>query len=165
MPVMRQLNGAGDFRLIDRSVVTALLAQNNPQPYIRGTIAAMGFPSKGIDYSRAARTVGTSKVPLIRVIKLGLSGILDNSVAPLRFAIFSGILFLVVSAIIILWTIYSRLMDSNAPAGYASLFSVILFGFGINSLLVGVVGEYILRIYVTLRAEPLGYIEDSIKAG
>lgn len=153
--------GAGDFRLIDRRVVNALLMQNNPRPYIRGTIAAMGFSSKGLTYDRAARTKGESKFPLIRVIKLGLSGILDNSLAPLRLAIFLGVVFLAVAALVISWTVYSRLIDPSWPAGYASLFSVILFGFGVNSLLIGIVGEYILRIYVTLRAEPIGLVAES----
>jgi dolichol-phosphate mannosyltransferase len=152
---------AGDFRLLDRRVVTALLAQNNPRPYIRGTVAGMGFESVGIEYERAAREKGDSKFPMGQVIKLGVSAILNNSVIPLRMAIFFGGMFLVASLILVAWTIFSKLANPAWPEGYASLFSVMLFGFGVNAMLFGIVGEYILRIYVTLRAEPLGFVADS----
>jgi glycosyltransferase involved in cell wall biosynthesis len=153
--------GAGDFRLLDRRVVAALLAQNNPRPYIRGTIASMGFKSVGLDYDRAARTEGESKIPFGKVIKLGLAGILDNSVAPLRLAVVLGLFFMALAIGVITWTVLSRTLDPSWPQGYASLFSAIFFGFGVNALLIGIVGEYILRIYLTLRAEPMGFVADS----
>lgn len=152
---------AGDFRLLDRRVVSALIAQNNPRPYIRGTVASMGFQSTGIEYARAAREKGVSKFPMSKVLKLGISAIFNNSVAPLRMAIFFGGLFLVASMVMIAWTIISKIANPEWPEGYASLLSVILFGFGVNAMLVGIVGEYILRIYVSLRAEPLGFVADS----
>lgn len=153
--------GAGDFRLIDRRVVTALLAQNNPRPYIRGTIASMGFRSVGIPYDRSARENGESKFPLAKVVKLGLSGILDNSLVPLRLAIFLGGFFLVAAVAMIAWTVVSRLLDPNWPMGYASLLSVVLFGFGANAMLIGVLGEYLLRVYLTVRSEPMGLVAES----
>ena len=153
--------GAGDFRLIDRRVVTALLAQNNPRPYIRGTIASMGFRSVGIPYDRSAREHGESKFPLASVVKLGFSGILDNSLVPLRLAIFMGGFFLVGAILMIAWTVISRLMDPTLPLGYASLLSVVLFGFGANAMLIGILGEYLLRVYLTVRSDPMGIIAES----
>lgn len=152
---------AGDFRLIDRQVVTSLLAQNNPRPYIRGTIASMGFRSVGIPYDRSAREHGESKFPLSSVVKLGFQGILDNSLVPLRLAIFMGGFFLVAAILMIIWTVISRLMDPNWPMGYASLLSVVLFGFGANAMLIGILGEYLLRVYVTVRADPVGIIAET----
>lgn len=152
---------AGDFRLLDRRVITALLAQNNPRPYIRGTIAGMGFESVGIEYERAARVAGESKFPLSKVFKLGVEAIFNNSIVPLRMAIFFGGMFLVASLSMIVWIISEKLSNPNWPEGFASLFSLILFGFGIIAMLVGVIGEYILRIYISLRAEPIGFVADS----
>lgn len=152
---------AGDFRLLDRRVITALLAQNNPRPYIRGTIAGMGFDSVGIEYERAARLAGESKFPLSKVFKLGIEAIFNNSIVPLRMAIFFGGLFLVASLAMIVWIVISKLSNPHWPEGYASLFSVILFGFGVIAMLVGIIGEYILRIYISLRAEPIGFVADS----
>jgi dolichol-phosphate mannosyltransferase len=152
---------AGDFRLLDRRVITALLAQNNPRPYIRGTIAGMGFESVGIEYERAARVAGESKFPLSKVFKLGVEAIFNNSIVPLRMAIFFGGMFLVASLSMIVWIVSEKLSNPNWPEGFASLFSLILFGFGIIAMLVGVIGEYILRIYISLRAEPIGFVADS----
>lgn len=156
--------GAGDFRLIDRQVVTTLLAQNNPRPYIRGTIAAMGFRSVGIPYDRSAREHGESKFPLSSVVKLGFSGILDNSLVPLRLAIVMGGAFLVAAVLMIVWTVISRLMDPTLPMGYASLLSVVLFGFGANAMLIGILGEYLLRVYLTVRSDPMGIIAASTES-
>jgi len=153
--------GAGDFRLIDRRVVTTLLAQNNPRPYIRGTIAGMGFRSVGIPYNRSAREHGESKFPLSSVVKLGFSGILDNSLVPLRLASLLGGFFLVASILMIIWTVISRLVDPSLPLGYASLLSVVLLGFGANAMLIGIVSEYLLRVYLTVRADPVGIIADT----
>jgi dolichol-phosphate mannosyltransferase len=155
--------GAGDFRLIDRRVVEALLAQHNPRPYIRGTIASMGFKSFGIHYDRVARTEGESKIPLGKILKLGFAGIIDNSIVPLRLAVFIGISLMLLALAVIAWIVVARLLEPSWPAGYASLLSAILFGSGVNALLVGIVGEYILRIYVTLRAEPMGYVAESTR--
>lgn len=152
---------AGDFRLLDRRVITALLAQNNPRPYIRGTVAGMGYESVGIEYERAARVAGESKFPLSKVFKLGVEAIFNNSIVPLRMAIFFGGMFLVASLAMIVWIVISKLSNPDWPEGYASLFSVILFGFGIIAMLVGIIGEYILRIYISLRAEPIGFVADS----
>ena len=157
-------HGAGDFRLLDRGVVDSLLAQNNPQPYIRGTLAAMGFRSIGVPYDRSARESGSSKFPISKLIRLGVTGILENSVLPLRFAVFFGVFLLIVSFALGAWTVVSYFINPNLPVGYASIFSVMLFGFGANAMLTGIVGEYILRIYVTLRGEPLAYIAESVNA-
>lgn len=152
---------AGDFRLIDRKVVNILVSQNNPRPYLRGAIAALRFNSVGIPYDRSARETGVSKFPMGKVIRLGIVGIFENSLVPLKMASVLGLVFLVSSIAVIVWTIISRLLDPSWPAGFASLFSLMLFGFGVNSMLIGIIGQYLLRTYLAVRAEPLGYIADS----
>ena len=152
---------AGDFRLIDRRVVQALRQYRSSDPYLRGMIAGMGFEQIGIPYEREARVAGTSKFGLGHLIRLGLSGVYNHSVVPLRLASYAGLLLLGVSLIGTLYYIAFKIIHPELPQGLASIHILVLFGIGFQSLLLGILGEYLLRIYLIVRSEPLALIEDS----
>jgi glycosyltransferase involved in cell wall biosynthesis len=158
-PVARD---AGDFRLIDRKVVRALLQYRSSDPYLRGLISGMGFRQHGIPYARAAREAGESKFGLSQLIKMGFSGVFNHSVVPLRLASVAGLLILGVSAFGAVYYVFLRVFHSDLPRGLASVHILVLFGIGFQSLLLGVLGEYLLRIYKILRREPVAIIEDSL---
>jgi len=153
---------AGDFRLIDRKVLNALLRLKTPNPYLRGMIASLGFLQIGVPYARDARTAGQSKFGLGRLVGLGLTAVLNHSTVPLRVASLLGTLMLGLSLIGGIYYVTLRLLHPNLPEGLASIHIIVLFGIGLQSLLLGIVGEYLLRIYVILQSEPVAVVRDSI---
>jgi polyisoprenyl-phosphate glycosyltransferase len=155
-------NDAGDFRLIDRDVRDKLIQSKTPRPYIRGMIADFGFPSVGIPYSRNARVADKSKFPLRKVLHLGLDGILNHSTWPLRFSTFSGIFILCSSFLLSIYYLILKLMNPGLPQGLASIHILVLAGIGLNSFFLGVIGDYLNRIYMILRNEPRYIVKESI---
>lgn len=156
---------AGDFRLIDRKVVDGLSGLQDPRPYLRGLIAGMGFSQTGIPYDRKAREAGTSKFPLSKVIALGLDGILSHSTVPLRLATFAGLLSggaMVVMAGRYLFLWFQERPDW--PPGFATISLLLMFSITINCLLLGILGEYLGRIFQRGTNGPLALIDEAIDA-
>ncbi len=152
----------GDFRLIDRKVIDALVKIKTPNPYLRGMIAGLGFQQTGIPYDRDARVAGESKFDVSRLIRLGLTAVLNHSTVPLRIASVAGITMLGISVLGSLYYLILRLIYPDLPQGMASIHILVLFGIGLQSLLMGIIGEYLLRIYLILRAEPVAIIEQKL---
>jgi dolichol-phosphate mannosyltransferase len=153
---------AGDFRLLDRKVVNAILKIKTAKPYLRGMIAGIGFKQIGIPYDRNARTVGKSKFNVNQVLKLGLAAVFNHSTVPLRAASFLGANMLAISIVGTFYYVALKFIHPETPQGLASIHILVLFGIGLNSFLFGIIGEYLLRIYLVLRAEPVATIDKSI---
>lgn len=153
---------AGDFRLIDRKVINVLQKYKSSNPYLRGLIAGMGFKQIGLSYDRDARVAGESKFNLGQLIRLGLAGVFNHSVIPLRIATYAGLFLLAASFIGSIYFIILRLFHPELPRGLASTQILVLFGIGFQSLLLGILGEYLLRIYLILRSEPVAIIEQTL---
>ena len=154
---------AGDFRLIDRKVINVLKQIQDSQPYIRGTIASVGFNQVGIPYDRNARISGKSKFKSGDMISLAMDGILNHSITPLRIATFIGfsvsILAVILSLIYFIGKlIYGPLWD----AGFATTTVLILISIGLNGFFLGIIGEYIGRIYKQVKKQPITIIEKKI---
>jgi len=152
----------GDFRLIDQEVRDKLLQSKAPRPYIRGMIANLGFQDIGIEYSRGERVANDSKFPIKSVFKLGFEGVLNHSSWPIRLSTFSGVLILCASLIFSTYYVYLRIVTKNLPQGLASIHILVLFGIGINALFLGIIGDYLNRIYIILRNEPKYVVEAQI---
>jgi len=152
----------GDFRLVDRAVVDAIAKFRTANPYLRGMIAGLGFNQTGIAYDRDARTAGESKFNVSRLVRLGLTAVFNHSTVPLRMASFLGIVMLGASLIGALYYVILRLMLPDLPPGFVSIQLLILFGIGLNAFLLGIIGEYILRIYRVLRSDPIAIVERSL---
>ncbi|HVI53973.1 MAG TPA: glycosyltransferase family 2 protein [Luteibacter sp.] len=153
---------AGDFRLVDRKVIQALEKQRSAEPYLRGLIAGMGFRQIGVTYDRSARVAGSSKFGVAQLMRLGLTGVFNHSLVPLRLATVAGIVILSLSALGTVYYLVLKLLFPDFPRGLASLHILILFGIGFQSLLLGILGEYLLRIYRILRKEPIAIVQDSL---
>lgn len=154
---------AGDFRLIDQCILAELRAVTDQQPYLRGMIAAMGFNQIGIVYDRSARTSGQSKFTLKRLANLALDGILHHSTVPLRLATTFGVLMFAAAIAGTIYYLVARLLFRfDWPAGLASLHILILFSIGMNAILLGVIGEYIGRIFKNVKSMPLAIVESVI---
>ena len=152
----------GDFRLIDKEVRDKLLQSKVPRPYSRGMIASFGLQEKGIEYSRKERQANDSKFPIKSVFQLGLDGIFNHSSWPLRFSTFSGIFILVGSLGLSVYYLSLKIFSDALPQGLASIHILVLFGIGMNALFLGVIGDYLNRIYVILRNEPRYIVEELI---
>lgn len=146
---------SGDFRLMDRLVVDALHEVREDNRYLRGLIAWLGFTQMALPYDRDARNAGESKYPLFKMTRLAVDGITGFSERPLRFATFLGFCVVAASAILTVWAVIARFIDPDTQRGWASLMVAILFLGGTQLLSVGILGEYIGRIYRESKHRPL----------
>ncbi len=157
---------AGDFRLIDRCVLNELKNIDDSQPYLRGTIAAMGFRQIGIPYDRSERACGESKFSFSDLLGLAIDGILNHSIVPLRIATYTG---LVVSTLTFfamgIYAIGKFLLGQNWPAGFATTTVLLLLSISLNALFLGIIGEYLGRIYKQVKKRSLTIIEKQIIEG
>ncbi|MFZ1814790.1 MAG: glycosyltransferase family 2 protein [Rhizobiaceae bacterium] len=151
---------AGDFRLVDRCVLNHLCNITDQQPYLRGLISAMGFRQLGVVYDRSARERGKSKFNIARLVGLALDGILHHSIVPLRIATICGLVLSVFAALGGAYYFLARLLFPNEwPPGIASTNILIIFSIGMNAIFMGIIGEYIGRIYKNVKQMPLTIIE------
>jgi dolichol-phosphate mannosyltransferase len=156
---------AGDFRLVDRRVLNELLKFEDYHPYLRGTIATLGFEQIGISYSRAERQRGESKFSFGQLLGLALDGILNHSVVPLRIATYLGLLISVVTFLGTVGFAVGRIVFGKAwPPGFALITILILGSLSLNALFLGVIGEYLGRIYRQVKRRPLTIVERELNA-
>jgi dolichol-phosphate mannosyltransferase len=157
---------AGDFRLVDRSVIDIIARINDTSPYLRGMIANVGFPQTGVKYRREKRLRGQSKFGLRDLARLALDGITNHSVVPLRLASLTGVLIMLASfgaALFFVVNFYSH--GDTWPPGFATLITTILFLSGMNALFLGVLGEYIGRIFLQVKPQPTAIVEQAEENG
>jgi polyisoprenyl-phosphate glycosyltransferase len=154
---------AGDFRLVDRRVIDVLRRIEDQKPYLRGTLATLGFDQKGIAYDRAGRQRGESKFSLRDLFGLALDGILSHSTVPLRAATYTGLVISVLTLLALVGYVVGRLwVGKDWPAGFATTTILILLSLSLNALFLGIIGEYVGRIYQQVRRRPLTIIEHRI---
>ena len=151
----------GDFRLIDRKVCNALKAAKEKSRYIRGLISWMGYKQTGIEYVREKRFAGDTKYPFKKMLKFAFDGITSFSYKPLKLASYLGCFVSIMSFLYLLVVIYQRLFTDSTITGWASTLAVSLFFNGIILVILGIVGEYIGRIYDEVRGRPLYIVSDT----
>ncbi len=153
----------GDFRLIDRRVADTLKQLPERSRYVRGLMSWVGFKQTAIEFERAERFAGETKYPLKKMIKLAMDGIMSFSYKPLKFASWIGVTISGISFVYLLIVLLQRIiMPSSTQSGWASLIGVSLFFNGIILLMLGIIGEYIGRIYDEAKGRPL-YIINELK--
>lgn len=146
----------GDFRLVDRRVVDTLKTMREKARFIRGMTSWVGFKQTGVEYVREERFAGETHYPLKKMLKLALNAITGFSYVPLQIATYVGFLIAMVSAICTVLVIYARLfLASQAFYGQATTLVTVLFLGGIQLITLGLIGEYIARIYDEVRGRPL----------
>lgn len=150
-----------DYRLLSKRVLEALSEYKEVNLYLRGMIPLVGFKSTSVYYDRFPRMAGKSKYPLGKMISLALNGITSFSVKPIRIISAVGFIFAIISFIGIIWSVISRLAG-NAVSGWASTVSIICFLGGVQILSIGVIGEYIGKIYLETKRRPKYIIEQKI---
>lgn len=146
---------AGDFRLMDRRVVLAMRQLREKYRFMRGLSSWVGFKQIGVEYERAERYAGETKYPLRKMLRLALNAITSFSYLPLQLATYFGFALAFVSLVGIVLTIFLRLSGSSAFAGQATTLVSVLFLGGIQLIFLGIIGEYLGRIYDEVKARPL----------
>ncbi len=161
----RITSDAGDFRLVDRRILDHLNRIADLHPYVRGLIASLATNETGVPYERTARQHGRSKFPFAKLVSFGLDGIISHSVLPLRIATYVGLTLSVVTFLLsIFYVISALLFRANWPPGFATTTVLILLGMSLNAIFMGVLGEYVSRIYQQAKHRPMTLIERTINA-
>ena len=153
---------SGDFSLMDRALVDRLRALPERTRFLRGLRSWVGLRQTAVEYERPARASGDSKYTLAKLFKLAFDGIVSFSTAPLRLSLLLGVLVSLVGFVLIVVLFYLRLVHAFDLPGYTSLMVVVLFLGGIQLLTVGIVGEYIARIYEEVKNRPVYLIARSV---
>jgi polyisoprenyl-phosphate glycosyltransferase len=151
----------GDFRLMDRKVVDVLNSMHEKHRFLRGMSAWVGFKSIGVTYKRAARFAGETKYPFKKMLILALNAITGFSYFPLQLATYVGFIAAVISIISIPVVIIMRIAGSQAFFGQASTLLAVLFLGGVQLICLGILGEYIGRIYDEVKGRPLYIVSEA----
>lgn len=151
----------GDFRLMDRRVVNAILRMPERNRFLRGMVPWVGFRQTGIDYQRAARFAGESKFNSVRqMLPFAIDAITSFSYFPLQLATYLGFIMAAISALMILVVVILRLFGPDEPLlGQATTLVVVLFLGGVQLISLGIIGEYLGRIYDEVKERPLYLVE------
>jgi glycosyltransferase involved in cell wall biosynthesis len=150
----------GDFGLLSRRVVSELRRTREAHRFLRGLRTWVGFRQVGIAAPRDSRQGGVSKYTLRRLLRLALDGVFAFSVAPLRAASAAGCLTLLSATLFTLYAIYARLTTGQSPRGFTALIAVIVFLGGAQLLFLGLIGEYVGRVYEEVKQRPLYIVRD-----
>ena len=153
----------GEFRLIDRKVCDAVNALPEKNRYIRGLVSWVGFKQIPIEYIRERRFAGVTKYPLRKMLRFAMDAITSFSYKPLKLATTMGFIISALSFIYILYAVYQRLFTSDTTEGWASIIAAVLFTQGIVLMILGLMGEYIGRIYAELQNRPNYIIQEIIE--
>jgi dolichol-phosphate mannosyltransferase len=152
----------GDFRLIDRQVVDVLLAMPERDRFLRGMISWVGFRQVAVIYDRAARHAGETKYSLVKMLRFAVDSVISFSFAPLRLAIWVGFAAIIAAVAGIVYALIIRIYTTTWVRGWASIFTAVLFLGGVQLVTLGIVGEYVGRIYAEVKLRPLYVVRERL---
>ena len=152
-----------DFRLISRRALDALKEYDESNLFLRGIVREVGFQSSIVEYERNAREAGESKYPLKKMLSFAWKGITAFSTAPLRMITILGLVSGFASFTLILWVLGVRFFSDDAIPGWASVLLPLLFIGSVQLLCLGIIGEYMSKIYEEVKRRPKYHISDIVK--
>ncbi|WP_299147658.1 glycosyltransferase family 2 protein [uncultured Tateyamaria sp.] len=157
---------AGEFRLTDRRILDELRQIDDQSPYVRGLISGMGFSQIGFDYDRQARTAGESKFPFKAMLSLAIDGLINHSLLPLRLASMIS-LFVGLSTFLLMigYIVGKFVFGADWPAGFATTTILLLLSMTLNAMFLGIMGEYIGRIFLQSKGLGRPLIESELNGG
>lgn len=153
----------GDFRLIDRKVMDVMNNMREKHRFLRGMGAWVGFNQVGVEYKREARFSGVTKYPFNKMLKLALNAITGFSYFPLQVATYFGFISAGIAILAIPFVVFERLTGSQAFYGQATTLIAVLFFGGVQLISLGILGEYIGRIYDEVKGRPLYIVREAPK--
>lgn len=156
---VKQIPNHADYRLLSRRALDALLKYKEQNIYIRGLVPLVGFKSKKAFYARSERVAGESKYPLGKMLSLAIEGVTSLSVTPLRIISLTGFFICLISALAAIYALIEKL-TGNTVEGWTSVMIAIFFLGGVQMLSIGIIGEYIGKIYLETKERPKYFIEN-----
>ncbi len=154
----------GDFRFMSRRALDALLQLREQHRFMKGLFAWVGFPSVAVPYARAPRAAGTTKWNWWKLWNLSLEGITSFTLGPLKLASYVGLAVAVLAGLYIAQLLVRTLLFGNEVAGYPSLMAVVLFMGGVQMMMLGIIGEYLGRIFNETKHRPLYIVERHLRS-
>lgn len=151
-----------DFRLLSRRALESLKEYDESNLFLRGIVREVGYPSSTVEYERQAREAGESKYPLKKMLSFAWKGITAFSTAPLRMITVLGLLSGFASFSLIAWVLTVRLFTDNATPGWASVLLPLLFIGSVQLLCLGIIGEYLSKIYEEVKRRPKFHISEIV---
>lgn len=153
---------AGDFRLLSRRALDALLAMPERARYLRGMSSWIGFEQASVPYSRDARHAGETKYPVRRMLHFAGDAVTSFSATPIRLVAALGFLSVALCLVALAWTLYVRLFTDATVAGWTSVIVVVLFLGGVQLLSLGIIGQYVGRIFDEVKDRPLYFVAETV---
>lgn len=153
---------SGDFGLISRRVVDQLVAMPEQSRYLRGMRSWVGFKQIGIEYARDSRLAGESNYSMKQLMGLAFNGIFNFSEFPIKFITRLGIVTIVTSLIYLFYNIYRKFFIGDVPLGFTALIMAIVLFSGVQLISIGIIGEYVVRIFFQVKNRPLYIVSERI---
>ena len=154
---------AGDFRLLSRRALDALLAMPERARYLRGMSSWIGFEQASVPYARDARYAGETKYPLRRMLHFAGDAVTSFSATPIRLVAALGFLSVALCLVALAWTLYVRFFTDETVAGWTSVIVVVLFLGGVQLLSLGIIGQYVGRIFDEVKDRPLYFVAETVE--
>jgi polyisoprenyl-phosphate glycosyltransferase len=155
----------GDFRLMSRRVVIALRALKESHRFVRGMVSWIGFKQTAVLYDRPARVAGETKYPLRKMVRFALDGITSFSIVPLRAALHLGLLFSLFGVFVLIWALVVHFILHDTVPGWTALVVVFTLLSSVQLVVIGILGEYVGRIYEQIKQRPLYIVGDRVNLG
>jgi dolichol-phosphate mannosyltransferase len=152
----------GDFRLLDRKAVDAVLAMPEKDRFLRGMVSWTGFRQIGVPYRRAPRFAGSTKYPFTKMLRFALDGILSFSIKPLRLSTLLGFASAGLALLVMVYALTLRLFTHYWVAGWTALIVTVLFLGGAQLISLGIIGEYVGRLYGEAKRRPLYLVREHL---
>lgn len=157
------LPNVGDFRLLDRKCIEELKKLRETERYTKGMFAWIGFKKTSVDFETQDRVAGESSMSYNALIKLAIDGITSFTVAPLKWSIYLGIIVSISAFVFMIYILFNTLVFGDPVAGYPTMMTVILFLGGVQLLSLGIIGEYLGKIFNETKGRPVYVIRETNK--
>jgi glycosyltransferase involved in cell wall biosynthesis len=148
------VDGARDYRLMDRKAVDSFLRLKEKNRFAKGLFMWVGYKSKCIEFENVERAVGSSSWSFLKLVHYAIDGIVSFTISPLRWATYFGFFTASSAFLYMFYVIFTKIFYGNAVSGYASIVSIMLFLGGIQLIFLGIIGEYIGRIFIEVKGRP-----------
>lgn len=154
------LPNVGDFRLLDRKCIDALCQLRESGRYTKGMYCYIGFKKTGVEFETQDRVVGKSSMSYRKLMKLALEGITSYTTMPLRWATFIGLMVSLFAFAYMVFVLMKAFLYGDPVAGYPTLITVILFIGGVQLLTIGIIGEYLAKVFVEVKNRPVYFVRE-----
>lgn len=152
----------GDFRLMSRRVVIALRELRETHRFVRGMVAWIGFKQTEVLYDRPGRFAGETKYPLRKMIRFAIDGITSFSILPLRFSTYLGVAMSLASVGVVAWALVAKYVFERTVPGWTAIVVIIAIFASVQLLMIGILGEYVGRIYEEVKRRPLYVVGETV---